>query len=96
MAELTFFREIVVVCIGAIAAGLVGVAIATFKHKSEDFTNLKKQVYSNKRCILLLKKALILKAQMTDEQIKHDHPSEFHEYEKVMKEILEDKEEINL
>src|SRR5579872_899522 len=89
---LTFFQSIIVTLIGVMATGLLGVAIASWKIGKTRHDKMINQININTRCIVLIKKALILKAQMTDEQIKHDHPSEFHEYERILKEILADDE----
>ena len=100
MAELNFYQQLILVLVGIFVTALVGGIGAVMKMKNQDYEDLKKTVADskiaiekNKRCTMLLRKALLLKAQMTDEQIKHDHPKAFHEYERILQEILEDPED---
>lgn len=64
------------------------------KEKSEalqkTLKTLEERIDTIGKRLFRVQKALILKAQLTDEQIKHDHPGVFADYEKIIKEMLED------
>jgi primase-polymerase (primpol)-like protein len=93
LSNIPFFDQAILVMLGVAATAISGSMMAYFRSRSQCFETWKKMIDKLDKRTFRIQKALILKAQLTDEQIKHDHPSEFHEYEKVIKEMLEDEEQ---
>lgn len=91
-SNLPFFEQAALIMFGVALTAISGATMAYFRSRSQCFKAWQKTVEKLDKRTFRIQKALVLKAQLTDEQIKKDHPTEFHEYEKVIKEMLEDEE----
>ena len=90
MAELEFFESIALVILAVFGSIISGIILQYYRTKSQCFIQMKNMIDKSDKRSFRIAKALVLMAQMIDNQTNNAHDDAHLELEKLTKELLKD------